>query len=191
MRSASGGSMTKAEISGYVQIVIGAVGIIITILTSPTMLDAIGQIGNASSLPPEFSGASGAIRIFSVLFVLFAFTLLVMIGLAIVLAPVFQSAGSARPFLTAFFGVAAMTSLAVTATLAILSISYWVAGFVGAGTLIWLSFTAGDHDPRGQKMLVAAVVGSIVFLFVGGATAIGKAIPAQNASETSTAPGPK
>ena len=60
--------MSRSEISGYVQIVTGAVGIIVTVLASRAMLDALGKIRPSGNLPPEFSGISGAVRIFAVLF---------------------------------------------------------------------------------------------------------------------------
>jgi lysylphosphatidylglycerol synthetase-like protein (DUF2156 family) len=170
--------MTKSEVSGYVQIVIGAIGIVVTILTAPAMLDAIGQIGGPSGLPPEFAGVSGAVRIFSVLFVLFAFAMLLMLGLALVMVPVFRSLGSAHPFLTGFFTVATVVSLAMTATLAALGINYWIAGFVASLSLIWMTFATLEKDKEDEEyggIAVVATVGSIIFLFVGGITAMGNA----------------
>lgn len=171
--------MTRSEISGYVQTVIGAIGIIVTILASPAMLDAFGQIGSSNGLPSEFGGISGAVRIFAVLFVLFCFVLLLMIGLSLVLSTVFRALGSGYPFLTGLFAIATVMCLAVTVTLAVLDVNFWITGFIAVFTLVWMTFASTQEpDEEGEALgtvAVIAIVGSILFLISGAITVIGNA----------------
>lgn len=179
--------MSRAEISGYVQIVIGAVGIIVTVLASPAMLDALGQIGPSGNLPPEFSGISGAVRIFAVLFVMLCFVLLLMIGLALVLSAVFRALGSGHPFLTGFFAIATVVCLAVTVTLAVISINYWIAGFIASFMLVWMTFAStekAEEDGSASSSLgTIGLIGSILFLITGGITAIGNSAAERRAND--------
>lgn len=171
--------MTRAEVSGYVQIVIGAIGIVVTILASPAMLDAIGQMGGSGNLPPEFTGISGAVRIFAVLFVMFCFALLLVIGLSMVLSTVFRVIGSGHPFLTSLFAVMATLCLSVTVTLAVLHINYWITGFLAFGTLFWMCFASTakpDEDSEAISGIAGiAAGGSILFLICGAVTVLANA----------------
>jgi hypothetical protein len=164
--------MSRVEISGYVQIVIGIVGIVLTLLTAPTILDAVGAVSSGGGMPADFAGASGAIRIFAVLTILFVLGLLVVLGAAITLSTLFRALGAHHPVVAAFGITCGTLALAVTATLAILGIRFWVAGFVGTLGLFVVGVVACKDEPELQGVGIAALIGLALFLITGLGTLI-------------------
>lgn len=164
--------MSRIEISGYVQIVVGIVGIIATLLTAPTILDAVGSLTAGGAMPAEFAGASGAIRIFSVLAILFVLALLVVLGVAVTLSTLFGSLGAHHPVIAALGITCGTLALAVTTTLAILGIRFWVAGFVGTMGLIALGAVACKDGEQLHGVGITGLVGVVLFLVTGFGTLI-------------------
>lgn len=165
---ALGGEMSRLEISGYVQIVIGLVGIVVTLLTAPTILDAFGQVTAGQGLPPEFNTVSGAIRIFGVMLVLAILVLLVIIGASITLSTFFKAAGAGHPTFAASALVIGLFGMATSATFGIFRNPLWVPAFVGSfGALLSAGAAMGSNDPEGEVPAGIAVVFLILFLITG------------------------
>jgi hypothetical protein len=157
----------RQEIAGYLQMIIGAAGIVVTLLTAPALLDAIGQMSGPGSLPDEFTGASGAVRIFSVFFVLFCFCLLVILGLSVTVSTLAKSMGANHPFLTALFTVLAIVTLSITTSFAIMGIRFWVPAFVASLSFMWLIFAAATDDDELGNVKGITILGSALFLITG------------------------
>jgi len=159
--------MSRLEISGYIQIVVGLVGIVLTILTAPALLDAVGQVSSGEGMPAEFSGVGGAIRVFCVLMILFVLVLLVILGLSTTLSALTRALGAKHPFLAALTAVAALVSLAVTVTLGAFESAFWAAGFVGSLGWCVLSFVA-CRDGEDLKSFSDTGVTFVILLLATG-----------------------
>ena len=159
--------MSRVEISGYIQIVVGIIGIVLTLLTAPTILDAFGSIASGKEMPVEFANASGVIRIFCVLFILFILLLLVVMGMAITLSTIFKALGASNPTLASLLGVIGIVSLALTATLAVLGVRFWVPGAVGTLGLFVMSFVACADDDQYGNVAGTAIAFLLLFFVTG------------------------
>jgi hypothetical protein len=104
------------DVAGYVNMAIGLAGIVVTLLASPSMLEAFSR-ARSEQLPPQLAGAGGVVRLASLIFVLLAFTLLVAIGLVVSLSSVASALGATAPVLCSTLLIAALFSLATTLTL--------------------------------------------------------------------------
>jgi hypothetical protein len=149
--------------------VIGAVGIVVTLLNVPTILDAAGRVGAGEGLPPEFEGAGGMVRVFTTAFAFVVFTFLICLGLAVTLSSLASALGAPFPMLTSSLFVAGLLSLAVTVTLALYRSPFFVAAFVG--TL--LAFLLGSVAAVERELNVfwaTFTLGLIAFLITGFGT---------------------
>jgi hypothetical protein len=159
--------MSRLEISGYIQIVIGIVGIVVTVLTAPAMLDALGNVGGKGALPPEFAGVGGAIRIFSVLFVLIVMILVVLLGLSITISTLAKALGACHPLAVALCTTLGASALAVTITLGVIGSSLWIPGFVGFLGLALCSLTACRDNEKLESTTITAGIFVVLFLITG------------------------
>jgi hypothetical protein len=160
--------MSRLELSGYVQIVIGLVGIIVTLLTAPTILDAFGQLTGGHGLPSEFNSVSGGIRIFAVMVVLAMLVMLVVIGASITLSTLFTAAGAGRPMLAASCVVVGVFGMALCATFGALQSLLWIPAFVGSlGVLLVGAASMGTKDPSGETAATIAALFIVIFLMTG------------------------
>jgi len=161
--------MSRVEISGYVQIIVGVIGTVVTVLTAPSMLDAVDAMGSGQVLPPEFAGVGGAMRIFSVVFVLAAFLFLIALGLAITFSTLTKALGAQFPLICAAMAVGALVAFAATITLAALGTPLWKPGFVGGLSLVILAIVAGAHNGLEAFWIVGAIC-ALIFLFMAMGT---------------------
>lgn len=161
--------MTRIELSGYVQIVIGIVGIVLTLLTAPSILDAIDALGAGQALPREFAGIGGAIRIFSVVFVLVALVFLVSLGLSITLSTLASGLGAYHPMLCAGMAVGALICFSISITLAALGTPIWVPSLACAVALTILSVVAAADSHLPHFWVTGSIFVGILFL-IGLAT---------------------
>jgi hypothetical protein len=160
--------MTRLEISGYVQIVIGLVGIVATLLTAPAILDAFGQVTAGQGLPQEFNNVSGAIRVFGVMLVLGVLLLLVVMGASITLSALFKAAGAGHPTFAASALILGVCGMAATATFGVFRSPLWVPGFVGSlGALLSAGAAMGKGDPDGTVPGTISVIFLILVLITG------------------------
>jgi len=114
--------MTRVEISGYIQIVVGVVGIVLTLLTAPSVIDAFGDVASGEGLPPALNSFSGGVRVFAVMLVLCLLVLLVAVGASITLSTLFKAAGATHPILSASCLVLGVLGMAGSASLGVLAI---------------------------------------------------------------------
>jgi hypothetical protein len=164
--------MSRIEISGYIQIVLGIVGIVTTILTAPQLLDAVGTISAGGTMPSEFQGASGAIKIFCIMLILSVLTFLVTFGVAITLSTLTKALGAHHPLIASTGLTVGLVASALTTTLAVLRIPYWVPGFVGSLGLFVVGFVACRDDERLNATAFASLASIVVFLLTGLGTII-------------------
>lgn len=174
--------MTRVEIAGYVQIVVGLVGIVLTALTAPAALDALGQISSGSGVPAEFAGVGGAIRVFVVLFVLIALLFLVALGFTITLSTLTRALGGANPLHVSGAIVCALLSFATCATLLVFSGMFWLPAFVGGLVLLIMGFV-GANDPDGGDFWGVFGLGLIPFIVCGIIALVSLSPAVQNQTE--------
>jgi hypothetical protein len=75
---------------GVAGLIVGILGIYFTVLSSPVALKALGSVLSHTELPAEFKGLSGAITLFTLIFVMLLSYLFLCFGLVAVLALVFK-----------------------------------------------------------------------------------------------------
>jgi hypothetical protein len=81
---------------GLAGVIVGLVGIYLTVLSSPVALDAIGTAVSGSGLPEQFKGLSGFITIFSVIRLILLSFIFLFIGLVASLSMLFKVLGMKR-----------------------------------------------------------------------------------------------
>lgn len=124
--------MSAAEISGYVQIVIGLIGIALTITNIRKLVPDINLFAGKNGAPPGLDNASGFLRIL-LLFCLLNFTaFLICMGFSITLSSVYKSLSANSPLLSSSMTIAAIVSMSVTSAMGLYRIRFWVPGFVGS-----------------------------------------------------------
>lgn len=123
--------MSPTEISGYIQIVLGLIGIVLTITNVRKLVPDIDLFVNQNGLPPELESSSGFIRI-AFLFLLITTTVfLICAGFSITLSTVYKALEASHPILSSSMTIGSIVSMSVTAAMALYKIRFWVAGFVG------------------------------------------------------------
>lgn len=161
---------SRRNLAAYIEIVIGVIGIALTLLTAPDLLKVAGLASVESGVPPELRGAEGAIRLFSVMFVLIVMVFLVLIGTSMLLSNLLERLGACYPFGSALTAVASLIGLAVTITLGLLESSLWVPGFVGTLGLAVVSIVASIDDGKDEQKLGSTLTTTIIFLVLFLAT---------------------
>ncbi|MFN4097309.1 MAG: hypothetical protein ACK4GG_11130 [Sphingomonas sp.] len=157
--------MSRVEISGYLQIVVGVVGIIVTVLTAPAMLDAVGGLASGQAMPQEFRSVSGFIRVFCVLFVLVALLMMILIGMSITLGTLFKALNANHPTTAATLLVLAILASTISVTLAVFATYFWVPGVIASVGLTVMFLTACLDEKELSNTALAGVV--TLFMFFG------------------------
>ena len=75
---------------GVAGLIVGIFGIYFTVLSSPVALKALGSVLSHTELPAELKGLSGAITLFTLIFVMLLSYLFPCFGLVAVLGLVFK-----------------------------------------------------------------------------------------------------
>jgi type III secretory pathway component EscU len=149
----------SSEISGYIQIVIGLTGIIITLVNVQRLIPDINLFTNAKGAPPELHNFSSFMRVLIVVILLLLMLFLLGMGFAVTLSTVYRSLGAQYPLLSASMTILTLTSLAVTLAMALYRYRFWVAGFVGsAGGFVLATVAALNDDLANFWGTVAAVL---------------------------------
>lgn len=157
-----------SEVLGYVNMAIGVVGIVLTVLSAPTLLHLGTNVGT-EALPPELTGIGGIIRTVAVLLILVVFVFLLALGMALTIATVTTAMGAALPMLTAVLIVAALFSVAATAALAAYRHALWVPGVIGSLSLATLASVAAlSTNPTALPLTFCIALA--VFLGTGALT---------------------
>ncbi|MBB4097878.1 hypothetical protein [Sphingomonas kyeonggiensis] len=164
--------MNRIEVSGYIQIVVGIIGIVVTILTAPAMLDAIGSIASGQSLPHEFSNVSGILRVFCVIFILIILMTLIIFGMSITLSSLLNILGANHPMMASTFFILGVTAFSVTATLGLFKILLWIPGVVGAIGCLVVFLVACFDDEKMENIWGTFGICIFVFLATGFVTVL-------------------
>lgn len=159
--------MTRTEISGYIQIVVGAVGIVLTLLTAPSILDAFGEVAAGEGLPPALNSVRGGIQVFGVMLILSVLVLLVVVGASITLSTLFKAAGATRPILSASCLVVGAIGMAGSASLGIFGHLLWVPAFIGSFGALLVSTIAAHEKPESDAAIGVGVLFVMLFLLTG------------------------
>lgn len=145
---------------------VGVAGIIVTVLTAPSLLAAVGAIGSQKGLPPGFTNVGGAVATFVTVFVVVAFCFLVVMGIVVGLADVAQRLGAPRPVHIASLTVAGLLALTLAVTLIAFNSSLWLP-VVLAAVFLFLAALAASR-PTLDPMWMALSIGCVVFIVTGG-----------------------
>src|SRR5690606_21125995 len=121
--------MSEAMIA-YTNMAIGLLGIILTVLTAPSILH-LGARVRTEDLPAEFSGLGAVLRTLGVALVLLTFMFILALGMVMTLTPVSTSLGAASPVLVTVLLVTAIYAASVTLALAMNGSILWIPGAVG------------------------------------------------------------
>jgi hypothetical protein len=148
----------------YINMAVGIVGIVITVLATPAML-GLGASVKLEALPHEMKGLGAGLRLFGVLLVLIVFVFILGLGIVLTLIPLATSLGAAQPVLMSVMTVSAILSTAFTFALLLLDNPLSLPGIVGTIGLAVLAVTAGINSDGGAFALIFAL------LFVGFAVA--------------------
>lgn len=161
--------MTDAVLN-YINIAVGMIGIVVTVLASPSIL-GLGASIKFEKLPQELKGFGSGIRLFGILLVLIVFVFILSLGIVLTLIPLASVLGAAQPVLLSVLAVAAIISAAITLALLLLHSPLSLPGIVGTIGLGVLATTAGIvADNRAIAILFSvfffgfAVTGVIAFL---------------------------
>jgi hypothetical protein len=147
--------MSSLELSGYIQIVVGVVGIIVTLLAAPSFLDGISKIRKGGTLPPEFDGVGGALRVFAIIAVLLVLLFMVAVGLVVTLSTLTVAMGAVHPHATSACLIAALLFYTVTLTLVAYRQPLWLPAFVGGCWLLAYSLIAALTEDLSLLILMA------------------------------------
>lgn len=158
--------MPRSEISGWVQVIIGLVGLYLTVQNGGPALDAISKLSRAGQLPPDFAGAQGVIRVFIFLLMLTTTLAMLAIGLGVLLAAVFRRLGAHMPIMASFSFIGTVFLGCLTLTLAIFEAPVWVLSGLLTGLGVVLTAMAGGYPNRNAYFITLGMGGSIL-VFIG------------------------
>ncbi|MDP2260649.1 MAG: hypothetical protein Q8J89_13135 [Caulobacter sp.] len=187
-----GKGMTRAEISGWIQVVLAIVGLYFTIKQAYPAIDALGQVGFGKGLPSNFQGSQGAIQVFLVVLVLMTLLMLLFVGLAVILGALFRQLDAKSPRHAAFSLVASVVLGAATFSLAMFGSLVWIPGallsvllMVGSG----LAAVTSMEEEEGGLFWVLVIVGipaSVLFgIFIAALVAGPQDVPSNPEQEVS------
>lgn len=168
--------MTRAEISGWLQVIIGLVGLYFTVTNSAPALNALSSLSAGQGLPAEFDGAQGFIKVFLLILALSVLLSLVLIGVAILLAAVFRGLGAARPVHTAFSLMMSLLFAACGLTAAVYGNSTWVFAILfmlSCWVIAGIAGVSAGNDPEGDPFWVCLFLLGAASVVVGGLSQIG------------------
>ena len=133
--------MTASALN-YVNIAVGMIGIVLTVLASPSIL-GLGARVRLEALPQEMKGLGAGLRLFGVLLVLIVFVSILALGIVLTLVPLAVKLEAAQPVLMSVLAVFAIISAAMTLALMLLDNPLGLPGIVGTIGLAVLATTAG------------------------------------------------
>jgi hypothetical protein len=123
--------MEKAEVIGYVQIIVGLVGIVLTLINVKKLVPDIELFTNQKGAPPGLDNFAGFVRILTVTTILALMIFLVCVGFSVTLSTAYEALGAKFPLLSASLTIFSLISFSTTVTIALYRNRFWVAGLVG------------------------------------------------------------
>lgn len=176
--------MTRNELAAWLQVALGLAGLFVAVNQGGAALDAIGSIaGGNASLPPEFAGSQGIVRVFLFLLVLVICGALSMVGLAILMSSLFRHIGAQHPHHVAFAFVVGLLLIVTAMTSGIFGNLIWI--WAGGSAVLSLvsAGVAGVSKDSDEFWATVAIGGFFMVILCGIATAI-VALPPQQQTPT-------
>ena len=167
-----GATVSRSEVSGWLQVVIGLVGLYFTVTNSGPALEALSRMGTGQGLPVEFQGAQGFIKVFLLILALSVLIALVLIGLAVLLGSLFKGLGAKNPLHASFSMTAAIFFGSVGVTGAIFGNPVWVFAVLFMLSCLVLTGVAGIDDGEDRGFWPCLFVLGAASVFVGGLSMI-------------------
>jgi hypothetical protein len=164
--------MSAADVSGYVQILIGVVGIVLTLTNIRSLVPDIDHFTKGKGAPPELDNLSGFIRVYVVIFLLILMVFLICFGFSVTISALYEGLSAKFPLLAASMTTMGLIALTLTITLSSYRNRFWVPGVVGTFSAMVLSIISAVN-PDISVFWTTFVVLSVVFLVTGVATAVG------------------
>ena len=168
--------MTRAEASGWLQVIIGLVGLYFTVTNSAPALNALSSLSAGQGLPAEFDGAQGFIKVFLLILALSVLLSLVLIGVAILLAAVFRGMGGARPVHAALSLVMGLLFAACGLTAAVYGNSTWVFSILfmlSCWVIAGIAGVSDGADPEGDPFWICLFILGAASVVVGSFAQLG------------------
>ena len=161
----------SSEISGYLQIVIGLIGIILTITNARSLVPDFDLFTKAQGAPPGLDNFSGFLRILIVILLLILMIFLLSMGFSVTLGAIYETLGAKYPILAASMTIISLIALALTVAMALYRYRFWVSGFIGSvGSGVAATVAAVNDDLSTFWTTV------VIFLFAFGTTGVGTLI---------------
>jgi hypothetical protein len=157
--------VNRLELSGYAQIVVGVVGILVTVFSAPSLLETFDTIGSGHSMPPELKTLTEGAKLFGLLLILLSLVFLMLLGIATTVSVALSKIGLPHPLLLSTVATGALFTLAVALTLALLGNPYWVAAFI-AGFGMAVSAWVGVRT-KFEEADFSITAGLFLLLFLG------------------------
>jgi hypothetical protein len=130
------------RLEAYLQIVIGFVGIVVTLLTAPNIPGLLGHLAAGAPLPQELQGVSGALRMYAIMFALSAMLFLFIMGMTVVFSSITEALGAKNPLHSSGALIGCLSMLALMGTLSVFSSPGWFVPLVAAIFLFLMSVAA-------------------------------------------------
>ena len=138
----------SATALSYLQILIGFVGILLTLLNIRRILPEFEFLAEHKVAPDELRNLSSFLRILMVLILVVFLFFLCAMGLVVILAQMFVAFGAQQPFLTSTLAIGSLIALCTSVALAILKMNYWIPGTMATFGLGFASLNAAlDPEP--------------------------------------------
>ncbi|MFK0299272.1 hypothetical protein ACIQTU_08625 [Brevundimonas sp. NPDC090276] len=164
-------NVSRVEVQGWLNLIVAVAGLYFTATSGTDTLDAIARFSTAGSLPPEFAGSQGIIRVFLFLLMLMIFGSMLFIGLAIMLGQLFRSMGSPRPNHTAFTLIAGLLAATIALTFGIFGEPLWMLAGMISLLLLVCTGIAGSEGVEGPEGGIAywfiLVIGGVAVMLFG------------------------
>lgn len=163
--------MSASEISGYLQIILGIAGIVLTLTNIQRLIPDIEHFTRGKGAPPELDNVAGFARLYIVLFLLVLMMFLICFGLSVTASTLYKALGAKFPLLSSTMTIVAIVSLSLTVTLASFRNRFWVPGIIGTLASAILAVVSAVN-PEINAFWSIIVISTIIFLIVGCITAV-------------------
>lgn len=181
--------ITRAEISGWIQVALAVVGLFFTVKQAYPALGAIEQFSSGKGLPQEFQGAQGSIQVFLVILSMATFLMLLFVGLAVVLGGLFRHLDASAPRHAAFSLVSAVILGAAAFTLSIFGNLVWVpASLLCVLSIVLAGIAAVEKQGQDESFFWIVTIGGIPAAVVFGIFVVG--LMTGGSQQGSQPPGP-
>lgn len=166
--------MSSADISGYIQIILGIVGIVLTLTNVQKLVPDIQHFTKGKGAPPELDNLSGFIRVVVVFTLLVLMFFLIAFGFSVVLSQAFNALGAVFPQLSSAMTILSLLSLSITLALAAYKNSYWIPGVVGTTGSALSAIISAVNPDLGTYWIVTSIFIAL-FLISGAITVLARA----------------